>query len=351
MEPGTSMCTSIECGPASEFSAESASECALLKPAAVVVDRICIEAKSPLSCVVELHLASSTKMAIDLQKPGSVIDGLPEVHSPTPSTRTTRSLCSDLCDVSSCRSVNSRGGTGSIKSCGSSVMSSARRRKGRMSTQRPNSPSGVIQAFPGEWISIFQRLHVGSQIEVTIKLYDKDTDTILIDDVLPLSALTRFQRNKFAIIGPKAKLSISLELQPALRPRSVVIKGFSLPGLAKEKRFIAAIQYYLTCTIGPQCVRMDFTSADLANTHIDLSGANCSFNQKTGPERSIFLEHGFKVISFKLVRKHFLRADSVIGTAMLPVQALSPERATAHSLTLGTNTALVLLLRLGYPIE
>lgn len=38
---------------------------------------------------------------------------------------------------------------------------------------------------------------------------------------------------------------------------------------------------------------MDFTSADLANTHIDLSGANCSFNQKTGPERSIFLEHGF----------------------------------------------------------
>eukprot|EP00668_Euglena_longa_P003211 GGOE01003757.1.p1 GENE.GGOE01003757.1~~GGOE01003757.1.p1 ORF type:complete len:361 (+),score=28.98 GGOE01003757.1:81-1085(+) len=329
----------------------------LLKPPAVVVDRLCIEAKAPLHCIVELKLAETTKIAFHLFPSGSVIDGLPEVQPPMSSTRTTRSLCSDLCDVSSCRSINSRGGTGSIKSCNSSLNSTRRSRcNGRPSQIRAgtniSSSIGERQVFVGEWTSTFHRLHVGDQSrELAVRLYDKDTESVLIDDSLPLSALTQFQRSKFAITGPKAKLSISLELQPPLRPRSVIIKGFSLPGLAKQRRLIAAIQYYLTCTIGPQCARMDFTSADLANTHIDPMGAECSLNQKTGPERSIFLEHGFKAICFKLVRKHFLRADSVIGAAMLPVQALSPERATAHSLILGTNTTLVLLLRLGYPIE
>ena len=46
------------------------------------------------------------------------------------------------------------------------------------------------------------------------------------------------------------RVLLSLELQPPLRPRSVIIKGFGIPDLTKTKRPFSSPQYFLECAIG-----------------------------------------------------------------------------------------------------
>jgi len=341
----------------------------LIRPATVVLDRICVDGLEPATYVLELGLEQSATLAFTVLRPedgatpterrgaaGVVEEQLNAKRLPG----TTQSLCSiDLCDIASTRSGNSKGGTGSVRSYNPSLLSGgglSRRSGGRPmsakgdSKERPKSGARARCVYAGDWAGMASRLTVGENSHLVVKLREGAMQKLFVDDLLPISSLTRFQKCKFIVHGEKAKLSLSLELQPAMHPRSIIFKGFSLPELAKERRVIGSAQYYLECTLGPQCTRVDFTSTDLAHTHIDPQTAECTLNHKTGPERNILLEAGCTEMGFKLVRRHILRADCLKGVGTLPLSSLSPERATVLSVKLDTLTLLV-LLRVGYPIE